>query len=99
MAQAMLEVINNPDLRESLITRGYEYVEQNSWGQKKKEYLDLIDSLSTERFDRIHPTLTGASPLHRNRTRQPSEDPIADQVGGLASELDDYTSASTLKKD
>jgi glycosyltransferase involved in cell wall biosynthesis len=99
MAQAMLDVINNPDLRESLITRGYEYVEQNGWGQKKKEYLDLIDALSTERFDDYPLTLTGVSPPHRNRSRQPSEDPIADQVCGLAIELDDSTSASTLKKD
>ncbi len=55
MAEAMLDVVNNRDLRESLVTRGYEYVERNSWDRKKQEYLDLIDSLSTERFDGIHP--------------------------------------------
>ena len=53
MAEAMLDVANDADLRESLVTRGYEYVAHNGWDQKKKEYLDLIDSLSTERFDDV----------------------------------------------
>ena len=48
MADAMLDVINNKYLRESLIARGHEYCERNGWGQKKKAYLDLIDSLSAE---------------------------------------------------
>jgi hypothetical protein len=53
MAQAMLDVVNDKDLRDSLIARGYEYVERNGWDQKKKEYLDLIDFLSTESFDDV----------------------------------------------
>jgi glycosyltransferase involved in cell wall biosynthesis len=59
MAEAMLDVIRSPLLRDSLVARGYEYVERNGWGEKKKEYMDLIDSLSTERFDDISPTLSG----------------------------------------
>jgi glycosyltransferase involved in cell wall biosynthesis len=51
MAAAMLDVINNKDLRESLIRRGYEYCVCNGWDRKKKEYLDLIDFLSTEHAD------------------------------------------------
>jgi glycosyltransferase involved in cell wall biosynthesis len=97
MAQAMLDVVNNLDLRESLITHGYEYVEQNSWGRRKKEYLDLVDSLSIERFVGLHPALASTSILHSTRSIQQSEDP-ADQVGALAGELDDHPSASTLKK-
>jgi glycosyltransferase involved in cell wall biosynthesis len=58
MANAMLDVIHDKELRASLVTRGYEYVERNSWGRKKKEYLDLIDALSTERFDDVEPTLS-----------------------------------------
>jgi glycosyltransferase involved in cell wall biosynthesis len=50
MAKAMLDVANDKSLRESLIARGYEYVERNGWDQKKGEYLNLIDSLATERF-------------------------------------------------
>ena len=55
MAQAMLDVAEDKNLRESLIARGYEYIERNGWDQKRKEYLDLIDSLSTERFDDVQP--------------------------------------------
>lgn len=51
MARAMLEVFHNRKLRETLQTRGYEYSQQNSWSRKKQQYLDLIDSLSTEQFD------------------------------------------------
>jgi glycosyltransferase involved in cell wall biosynthesis len=51
MAKAMMEVMNDLALRNSLISRSYEYVETNNWDQKKKEYVDLIDSLSTEQFD------------------------------------------------
>lgn len=65
MAQAMLDVVNDKDLRESLIARGYEYVERHCWDQKKKEYLDLIDSLSTERFDDVRLAPGPASAVHR----------------------------------
>jgi glycosyltransferase involved in cell wall biosynthesis len=51
MARAMLEVFHDKSLRETLQMRGYEYSQQNRWGRKKQQYLDLIDSLSTERFD------------------------------------------------
>ena len=50
MAKAMLDVANDRCLRESLIARGYEYVERNGWDRKKGEYLNLIDSLATENF-------------------------------------------------
>jgi glycosyltransferase involved in cell wall biosynthesis/peptidoglycan/xylan/chitin deacetylase (PgdA/CDA1 family) len=50
MAKAMIEVAEDQGLRESLIAHGLEYVEQNSWLRKQKEYLDLIDELSTEHF-------------------------------------------------
>lgn len=53
MAEAMFDVANDRSLRESLIARGREYVERHSWNQKRKEYLDLIDSLSVERFDDV----------------------------------------------
>jgi glycosyltransferase involved in cell wall biosynthesis len=48
MAKAMLDVINDRDLRDSLAQRGFEYVQLHGWERKKKEYLDLIDRLSTE---------------------------------------------------
>jgi glycosyltransferase involved in cell wall biosynthesis/peptidoglycan/xylan/chitin deacetylase (PgdA/CDA1 family) len=61
MAKAMLDVINDVGLRKSLIARGYEYVERNGWDRKKKEYLDLIDTLSTELFEDVQPSLSMAA--------------------------------------
>ena len=55
MAKAMCEVAQNQSLRESLISRGLEYVEKNGWIGKRKEYLDLIDDLSTEHFHNTEP--------------------------------------------
>ena len=52
MAEAMYEVARNPALRDSLIRRGLEYVELNGWDRTKQQYFDLIDSLSTQKFDR-----------------------------------------------
>jgi glycosyltransferase involved in cell wall biosynthesis len=50
LAEAMLEVIENKTLRESLIAGGFRYVELNGWDRRKPEYLDLVDTLSTEDF-------------------------------------------------
>jgi glycosyltransferase involved in cell wall biosynthesis len=98
MAEAMLDVINNPNLRKSLIARGYEYVKRNDWGRKKKEYLDLIDFLSTERFDDIHPTVSAAASFRRNGNRRSSTAPKTGQVGNLSIELDDPAPPSLLQK-
>ncbi len=50
LAEAMLEVIENKTLRESLIAGGFRYVELNGWNRRKSEYLELVDALSTEDF-------------------------------------------------
>jgi glycosyltransferase involved in cell wall biosynthesis/peptidoglycan/xylan/chitin deacetylase (PgdA/CDA1 family) len=50
MAEAMLDVIENKNLRRTLVASGYEYVERNGWQRKKQDYLNLVDSLSTEVF-------------------------------------------------
>ena len=51
MASAMLEVIHNAGLRQMLVENGYKYAELNGWRRKKNEYLELVDSLSSELFD------------------------------------------------
>lgn len=96
MAKAMLDVINNKDLRQSLVARGYEYVECNSWGRKKSEYLDLIDSLSAEHFDDIQSVLVSASSVEGDGWK-PSGDPFTKDGGRLPIERDDRTSVSSLK--
>jgi len=97
MAHAMLDVINNKDLRESLITRGYEYVARNGWNQKKKEYLDLIDTLSTEHFGEVQPTLITAS-MAPPQSQGPSSVASKEEVSTMAVQLDDPSSVSSLNE-
>jgi glycosyltransferase involved in cell wall biosynthesis len=95
MAEAMLDVVNNRNLRESLIARGYEYVERNGWSTKKKEYLDLVDSLSAERFDDIPAVLSVRLPFRRNRKGQPAAGVIAERVDSVAIELENSRTVLT----
>jgi glycosyltransferase involved in cell wall biosynthesis/peptidoglycan/xylan/chitin deacetylase (PgdA/CDA1 family) len=63
MADAMLEVIENKDLRQELVAGGYEYVEHHGWHRKKKDYLELVDSLSTEVFVNAEPAVAQSDRL------------------------------------
>jgi len=45
LAQGMLELLNNPALREKMVQRASEYVTQNSWEVRKSDYLALVDSI------------------------------------------------------
>ncbi len=51
MAEAILAVMENQELRETLRANGLEYADRNSWSHKKAEYLELVDTLSAEVFD------------------------------------------------
>lgn len=51
LADAMVELATRPDLRESLIANGLDYAARNSWDVRKADYLNLVDSLTVERFD------------------------------------------------
>jgi len=53
MADAILEVKENPVLRDSLVRNGLEYATANDWDRRKHAYLDLVDSLATETFTGI----------------------------------------------
>ena len=46
LASAMVTVIENKTLPDSLARRGYEHVNQNNWDTRKKDYLALLDSLT-----------------------------------------------------
>ena len=73
MADAMLDVVNNPELRKSLSVNGTEYVARHSWDQKKRQYLDLVDSLSTEMFADLS-----------SADSQPTHDPVGfDSIAAL----------------
>jgi hypothetical protein len=51
LAEAILNVAKNEVLRKTLVSSGYQYVERNGWGKKKQKYIDLVDSLTTEKFE------------------------------------------------
>lgn len=51
LAQAMLELVKNQQLRLDLAQRGADYAKTQCWAVKKKVYLDLVDSLC-KRADR-----------------------------------------------
>jgi glycosyltransferase involved in cell wall biosynthesis len=48
MADAIVELIDNEDLRRKLIKGGLKYVQRHSWDRKRAEYLDLVDRLTSE---------------------------------------------------
>ena len=50
LADAMCDVIGNPELRQKLVEGGYRYVDLHSWDRRKHEYLNLVDTLSTQIF-------------------------------------------------
>jgi glycosyltransferase involved in cell wall biosynthesis/peptidoglycan/xylan/chitin deacetylase (PgdA/CDA1 family) len=97
MAEAMLDVINDKNLRQSLISHGYEYVEHHGWGRKKKEYLDLIDSLSTELFVDVQPALGSASVVELDSERKSSADPFGKEADGSDVAINEPSSLSSLK--
>ena len=45
LSEAMLELINNKELRDKLSQKALKFVERNNWEVKKHIYLDLVDSL------------------------------------------------------
>ena len=51
MAEALVKVITDPDLRKRLSQNGLDYATRNSWNSKKAEYLSLVDSLCAEKFE------------------------------------------------
>jgi hypothetical protein len=104
MAEAMLDVINSNDLRESLARRGYDYVRRNGWDLKKREYMDLIDSLSTEIFNDVQTgdpqpsadTISGDMP--QEMQTRPMTDPLVQEVNALTVRLEDSSSVSSLER-
>jgi glycosyltransferase involved in cell wall biosynthesis/peptidoglycan/xylan/chitin deacetylase (PgdA/CDA1 family) len=99
MAEAILDVVNGQELRESLSRRGYEYVQRHGWDQKKKEYLDLIDSLSTETFADLqsegYPLAPASISPDTAWEMQSSPNPPGKEVSTLTVQLEDRSSVSS----
>jgi glycosyltransferase involved in cell wall biosynthesis len=65
LAEGMIEVIENATLREKLIAGGHRYVDLHSWDRRKHEYLNLVDTLSTQIFSSIGSR--AIEPVHADR--------------------------------
>ena len=90
LAKAMLEVIENKALRAQLVARGLEYAQRNSWEHKKHEYLNLVDSLTMERFAGIE--------VPQGQAQQPASAEITvlrQEVGRLENQREKQAAASS----
>jgi glycosyltransferase involved in cell wall biosynthesis len=47
LANSMLLLIRDRQLRQRLVAHASEYVQENNWRVKKREYLELVDSLTS----------------------------------------------------
>ena len=45
LADAIISLAKAPELRESLIANGYQYVDRNSWDVRKHDYFALVDGM------------------------------------------------------
>jgi glycosyltransferase involved in cell wall biosynthesis len=54
LAEAMLEMIGNPELRRQLAARAFAYAAENSWEKRKIDYLDLVDELGPRNGNPSH---------------------------------------------
>jgi glycosyltransferase involved in cell wall biosynthesis len=51
MAEAVLEVLEDRDIRARMTQNGLEYAARNDWRSRKLEYFSLVDGLCVEKFD------------------------------------------------
>jgi glycosyltransferase involved in cell wall biosynthesis len=56
LAEAMLEMISDPNLRRQMAARASEYAVRNSWETRKEDYLHLVDSLCDSKERNGHGT-------------------------------------------
>ena len=97
MSKAMLDVIKNRDLHDSLVKRGYEYVACNTLDSGKRKYMDLVDSISIERFDDIDNTFSVRTGRQTKRNVRSIPSGVAGQVGGMTINLSDSESIADKK--
>jgi glycosyltransferase involved in cell wall biosynthesis len=48
LADGMLDVLRNPQLRDRLVTNALEYSDRNSWKSRKNDYLAIVDRLVSD---------------------------------------------------
>jgi glycosyltransferase involved in cell wall biosynthesis len=70
LAEAMLDVLKNPVLRERLVESASRYARENSWEIRKEAYMDIIDSLIENRPIRQSKPGSGTPPVGLSATRE-----------------------------
>jgi glycosyltransferase involved in cell wall biosynthesis len=58
LAEAMLQLVQSPKLREELVRNGLEFAAQNDWRHHKRKYLEIVDGLVA---GTLHPAQKAAS--------------------------------------
>lgn len=74
MADAMLQVLVDQGLRNRLIERGYEYVNVNSWDDRRRAYFRLVDGL-----------FAGVTPPEPQEVEVPRLPLLMDSIGSISS--------------
>jgi hypothetical protein len=97
MSKAMLDVVKNGDLHDSLVKGGYEYVACNKVDSGKRKYMDLVDSISIERFESIENTFPVRTGRQTKRNVRSVPSGVAGQVGGMTINLNDSESIAGKK--
>ena len=74
LAEAIVEVLQNDELRRRMIANALVYAEQNSWQRRKGDYLELVDALIENRPVQLGGSQTGTAPdTNSNREGQAAE--------------------------
>lgn len=75
LAESILEMYRNPELRRRLVNSAQKHVESHNWGVKKDEYLDLVDRLVNTNNLKNAPAVD-ASDRRSSESRNASEAPV-----------------------
>lgn len=62
LAEAIVEVLQNDELRRRMIANALEYADQNSWQRRQGDYLKLVDDLIENRPVQLGGSQTGTAP-------------------------------------
>jgi glycosyltransferase involved in cell wall biosynthesis len=79
LAKAIVEVLQNNELRRRMIAHALEYAARNSWDVHKKDYLELVDALIENR----PVTLDGSKPGVPSDSKSSRESRAVDVAGGM----------------
>jgi glycosyltransferase involved in cell wall biosynthesis len=66
LAKAILDVLQNDEIRRRMIANALEYADQNSWQRRQAAYLEVVDALIENRPIRLDENKRDVPPVGRN---------------------------------